>query len=1653
MIVASSSIESINLLDLNGIPSKNLLRQFGFENDLIELSIFNLNGTLLFIDPNFRDFEIFPSSMTEGGFHRSININYEQVLRNYGFNSGVYRMVFSFQRNPFNDIGSISFLYPFYITNISPSRTEIRVQSDFLENSFVSRVNYTIQNDILSSPYIRDYNLVFEGGVTSLVLNTQLDTFSDPVGVYYKLYNPLPSSVGINTNVKIIEEIINPIEVKVDLGAPVIIDNNIPLRSPNFDIDFRENASIPSSTLNYDNILKGSTSASFDELNQVIYSSIPVDLEFDNPNTPSGYTFENFVHFSSAVSRLNAFKSKLELIKTYEASSSILDTIEGDASSSSVYFSEKAYWDLQKAEIIKHFDPYERFLYYESNSYAWPKTDSTRPYNNASPSSIAAISWLGYELEGYKGVYSGGQLALAKEYDEWNNHNLVNTLPEHIVSNPTNERYITFVEMIGHYFDTIWAYSDSITDTLQADSALTSGISKDLVFNVLTQTGISAFDQFENASMFEYFLGGTRDGTFQYQSTDGSTMISASNAGSIPKGDITKEIWKRLYHNAPYLLKTKGTERGLKALIACYGIPESILHIKEYGGPVVDKTTYRTFSYVKESYMASPSGSNSIITNTSLPTNFKTIQFRVLPTKTISPYYDIAVFNPDIITSLPESSSIVMGISQSIDPSKIESGSYAYFYLREARYNSSNSTLTSTTSLVTSSLIPIFNDKSWNITLIFNSGSSEGNNIELYAAQSTFEKDVFLTSCSLSNSKYYRDYNITYSRNLIGNSSVVRLSGPFSGSIQEYRVWTEKLTTDVMRIQALSPFNYNGNTISSSYEALITRVPLGSDLKPPVISVNFNQAPNPLFNVNAAISGANINTDQYVTIEEIHHLTTPDSVGSSMVSDKVRIDTGVVDNDWLSPLISVETSPQDRQPLDYSDLGVFFSPTFEINEDIIYTLGAFRLDDYIGDPTYYTSGSYPALNTLKDYYFRKIENRPNFYDYIRTIQFFDHTLFKIIEKFVPAKVNLKTGVVIEPHYLERAKVPGTKVTLDQTNSDGFLLHYTPSSSISANNEPQYEPYINVTNYLLTGSESTATENVVQTNRISTFYNQYITKLPLNSSNVSSSVGLQGAGTINDMFDGNVNTSARFNNNNTGSLLRINVPSEYKNRFTLDSIYININRVTSGSIQLAYTGDPSNPGESLNVQEIGYISLSSDDSLANTPFTFNIPSSFVTPYWNYVDILFASFSALTLGNQDAIINELEFYGREIDKFLPYEFNDSVLNNYTWQASRYKGTKLIGEEINEYNTGDITYAHTPVIRNNTRTFYLANDVISLSKTSSVDDSTLHYIPDFSYVLIDASVTINDDGSVSIVNLNNLPDTKTGRPKRVGFKRELQQNIPIGSQIGIQILDPSIPKRLNNSYNVFFNQGRLQEIMKYAMGTAAPTARIQSTATNFIYIYGDSTMGQEVAILNKNIVSKFYTGSLSGGGSKTLIATGSLVSFFSELTQYKEDTGERFFLTFTTTSFGISATRPYEVINTNNDTDGNYRTNNLAQLSTAEIIDSSTSTGVNRATLDFSNKTRLNQSYFTGETAGGSSPSSFASGSYVVSYLNQDKPALLVNLNKENELPQGRGSTPIVVLPETLHPFVRDNIVYFMARAGYNLGTISVPSKTDDSNLTLS
>ena len=221
---------------------------------------------------------------------------------------------------------------------------------------------------------------------------------------------------------------------------------------------------------------------------------------------------------------------------------------------------------------------------------------------------------------------------------------------------------------------------------------------------------------------------------------------------------------------------------------------------------------------------------------------------------------------------------------------------------------------------------------------------------------------------------------------------------------------------------------------------------------------NFN--PHPEFNLYPVDSiTSNMEKQSFDPVYEVHRHLTPDTVGISTTSEKVRIDSGSVDRSILSFDIKSEDSTLDRQPLDYNDLGIFFSPQAEINEDIVYTLGGFRMDDYIGDPKHQKLANYPDLTELRLTYFKKYLNsyRQNFGDYLKTIQYLDHTLFKIIEQWVPAKANLKTGLLIEPHYLERQKFARNIPTIERLERETLISVQPPLEG----EVPQYTACINI----------------------------------------------------------------------------------------------------------------------------------------------------------------------------------------------------------------------------------------------------------------------------------------------------------------------------------------------------------------------------------------------------------------------------------------------------------------------------------------------------------------------------------------------------------------------------------------------------------------
>ena len=80
-------------------------------------------------------------------------------------------------------------------------------------------------------------------------------------------------------------------------------------------------------------------------------------------------------------------------------------------------------------------------------------------------------------------------------------------------------------------------------------------------------------------------------------------------------------------------------------------------------------------------------------------------------------------------------------------------------------------------------------------------------------------------------------------------------------------------------------------------------------------------------------------------------------------------------------------------------------------------------------------------------------------------------------------------------------------------------------------------------------------------------------------------------------------------------------------------------------------------------------------------------------------------------------------------------------------------------------------------------------------------------------------------------------------------------------------------------------------------------------------------------------------------------------------------------------------------------------------------------------------------------------FSSGSWLVSKLNDDNPSLLVELNRDQQLPNGTGKKEFVVIPNNLHPFIKDNLEFFLIRAGIDIsGDASQYLKLDETNRNL-
>jgi hypothetical protein len=1026
--------------DTSLINSNTFETIFDPQKDHIEYFIYDLNNNILFSNeigyPNYSIID------------NQLSLEPVDNLKSQGYGEGEYNVLYNFFSNK---LGS-SVLNKYYIDEISSDRTEIRLNTTSIPNEEVISATNDFATQIQNSTgsYL-DFYLNFGSNLLVIANNVLLDTSNpnDPT-VLIKLYEPLPLEFSLKNECWVVEKIAESLAYNISSFISFSLeDENIKLKGPNFNINLKDQINNTTPYSSYTSLSKNtSTQGTGSYLYQInsLLAEKGIEINID-------YTdYSDFIYLSSAQTRLENFYYKLALIETYQSSASLSSgtTTNYYVSSSNII------WQNKIDEIITNFDSYEYYLYYESGSKAWPKTNSFPPYINASTTSVTGLAFF------------TTQSLSASLYDDNNDNALVNTIPAYIKEDSDNSQYELFVEMLAQMFDNLYLYIENVTEKYNADNRLNYGISKDLITDVLRDLGIKIYqNNFSSNDLYSSLLGFTNSGSL-FNIPDASTtlptpigleyintFVTASSTSSLsPVDDLNKEIYKRIYHNLPYLLKKKGTIEGLKTLITIYGIPDTVLRVNEFGGKDKNSNTYdfwqdeynNAFYTSGSAYVSSSFVLNSTWGATS--NNPQSIEFRFKTTGLPQNTSSIAS------QSLWETDQNIK-LTLNYTGSGYTSGSYSGAIINPNNQYAKLDFTPDPSSPNTSASIyfPFYNGGWWSVLV-----NKDNNVYTLYAKNKNYNGEDgniigFQASSSVTSAATsWNDSTISY----FGISS--SLAGKiFTGSLQEIRYYTLPLLENNFDAYVMNPYS-----IESS-ENLAFRATLGGELYTSSIS-SHPKVTGSWITTSSFVGTSNFylsGSYSWIKNTEVFYFDQFTAGIQNAISEKVKtentvlpitssIETNIPQNQILSSLSSIQQnypiSSSYTRDVDYVE--VAFSPQNEINEDIMSTLGFLNIGNYIGDPREITSPaqSYPDLDNLRNSYFEKYTHNYNIWDYIRLIKYFDNSLFKMIQDWSPAKTSLTSGVIIKQHLLERNKYPVPQAEITQSEYTGSISMYATTGS-------------------------------------------------------------------------------------------------------------------------------------------------------------------------------------------------------------------------------------------------------------------------------------------------------------------------------------------------------------------------------------------------------------------------------------------------------------------------------------------------------------------------------------------------------------------------------------------------------------------------------
>ena len=891
-------------LDILQLDVKNITPK---DRPIVEIHLYTIGSESTYITGGcINDFEVVVDKL---------HINYGKACQSLGIERGQFEVVI----NVYRDLLGTKEEPNLYIKEISDDRLEVHVQAlsdadldikqyldDFGSGTHATKIyETTIDGDgnevnvvdengspkVLSveeHPISADIAINFGDNKLSKIINQKdWDAENDFV---VRLYKPLDELIEVKSNLWIIEQLSDSYIDNIDLSGPGAKDAETrTLLGPNFNIDTKGGTVTETDFQSWNELLDTNLSTSQQIIDKIFSGSIGSNLHIDY----SG--MQNFVHFSSAKERVDNFKYKLGLVEYYDGRIVTLNTATTTTDTS---LQGNINTNQQRRDsVIGSFDGFERWLYNDQTSSLFTDHTQYDDDNNSEGIYGAEGGFLGakkYRLESWPKYLSGskyvlhtidstigtnwynGWISSASFYDSENNNSLARSIPEHIRSDENNSEYELFVNMIGHHFDILYSHIDNLTKVYKPEEHPKLGQSKDTLYQVAKSLGWTLENGNQAEALWKYKLGVTSSGSAgvggagEYATT--GKMFSKSNEA------ITTEVWRRIVNNLPYLLKTKGTTRSIKALMNTYGIPQTLLSIREYGGPQVDADSpvliEDRFSYALNFNSASAGVSRIQIARDWHSSSFSdwgiegvknpslsasptaiTASIEERPADTIEFRFKPAIKQTMMLlshekTATPANVYWNLGIEHT--GSYSGSSDYGRLFLNMKLYGGGAATATVNSF---SDWTPLYDGDIWN-TRIWTAfpfvTASLGNVPTIYfqaqkASDYISGKIIHRASGSLfpgSGSTSANASNILRgwarddgSRQLVlGGHTGSSITTPytkqcFSGSIQEYREWMEILDQETFDHHTLNPTSYVSSlSPTASYDTILRHYPFGTEL-------------------------------------------------------------------------------------------------------------------------------------------------------------------------------------------------------------------------------------------------------------------------------------------------------------------------------------------------------------------------------------------------------------------------------------------------------------------------------------------------------------------------------------------------------------------------------------------------------------------------------------------------------------------------------------------------------------------------------------------------------------------------------------------------------------------------------------------------------